>query len=411
MTSKNIRAIAIGSVSGLALGVAATASAVEWEVGNTTISFEGYAKLDLIYDMDDRLGRFTFHDQIGADSSDGHFRMQTGQSRFGVRTVTPTARGDLVLFTNYDFFAGDPGGSESGGRLRMREFYGHWNGITAGRTWTTFNTFVGTPPTLDFTNAVGQAGLDLQTQLRYTVGGFSIALEAPDDLVSSLNSSAIARAGGLKSSTFGASNQSRYPDLTANYHGSINGIDYAVGAMARQLRVGRGAEEVGASESSDTEAGWGLFAAAATDIRPGTRIRGIVTGGDGIGNYLYFQPAPAAYFDGDSIETIEAIGGSVSISQTIGPGEATLAYAYAYADTEDFYRDMEISNDDLFLAGNRFQSVYLNYLWSPIDRVTYGIEIGWHRVDRPRKFENGEISERSSDDDAVRIMTSLVYDF
>lgn len=417
MTKKTLRSAVIASTPALLLA-SGLAHAVEFQAGNTTFSVEGYAKLDMIYDFDDRLGRFTFHDQIGADSSDGHFRMQAGQSRIGFRSVTETDQGPLVLFANMDFFDGDAArtGSNSGGNPRLREVYGQWNGITAGRTWTTFNTFVGTPETLDFTNAVGQAGLDLQTQLRYTVGGFSIALEAPDDLVSSLNGSAIANAGGQRSSTFGASNQSKLPDLTMNYHWTQDSVDFAVGAMVRQLRVGRGDPDVDVGnslETSDTATGWGLFGAASTEIAPGTTVRGVVAGGDGIGNYLYFQPAPAAYFDPnrEKIETIEAVGGSASITQEIGPGRATLAYAYAYADNEDFYRDVEISNDDLFLAGHKFQSIIVNYLWEPIERVTYGIELGWHRVDRLRKFENGERVERSSDDDAYRIMTSLIYDF
>ena len=419
MTKKTLRSAVIASTPALLLA-SGLAHAVEFQAGNTTFSVEGYAKLDMIYDFDDRLGRFTFHDQIGADSSDsGHFRMQAGQSRIGFRSVTETDQGPLVLFANMDFFDGDAArtGSNSGGNPRLREVYGQWNGITAGRTWTTFNTFVGTPEILDFTNTVGQAGLDLQTQLRYTVGGFSIALEAPDDLVSSLNGSAIANAGGERSSTFGATNSSRLPDLTANYHGQAGPVDYAVGAMVRQLRVTSGTvtgfDGNQLAVENDSETGWGLFGAAAMEVAPGTTVRGILTGGDGIGNYLYFQPAPAAYYDpnGEKIETIEAFGGSASITQEIGPGRATLAYAYAYADNEDFYRDVEISNADLFLAGHKFQSIFVNYLWEPIERVTYGIELGWHRVDRLRKFEDGERVERSSNDDAYRLMTSLIYDF
>ncbi|MCK8515686.1 porin [Methylonatrum kenyense] len=418
MMKKTLRSAVIASTPALLLA-SGLAHAVEFQAGNTTFSVEGYAKLDMIYDFDDRLGRFTFHDQIGADSSDsGHFRMQAGQSRIGFRSQTETDQGPLVLFANMDFFDGDAArtGSNSGGNPRLREVYGQWNGITAGRTWTTFNTFVGTPEILDFTNAVGQAGLDLQTQLRYTVNGFSIALEAPDDLVSSLNGSAIANAGGERSSTFGARNQSRLPDLTANYHGRAGQVDYAVGAMVRQLRVGRVEDEDGNTISSDSETGWGLFGAAAMEVAPGTTVRGIVAGGDGIGNYLYFQPAPAAYYDPnrENIETIEAIGGSFSITQEIGPGRATLAYAYAYADTDDFFEDTQLDGtdpDNLFFAGNKFQSIFVNYLWEPIERVTYGIELGWHRVDRPRSFGDDGAINRSSDDDAYRIMTSLIYDF
>lgn len=380
MATRTIKATAAGSVSALALAAAMNANAATFEAGDTEVTLEGYVKGDLIYDADDRLGWFANPGNIGTDNSDGHFRFNVGQSRFGFRTVTPTDQGDLELFVNMDF------GGADGSSPRLREVYGQWNNVLVGRTWSNFNTFVGTPFTLDFTNAIGQPGQDLQQQVRYTMGNVAVALEANDDT--------LAFPSGWAGLTPGDSQKAQVPDLTVSFEDSFGAVNVGTGAMVRQLAYDDGTTD-------DTEVGFGIYGAANMEIAPGTTIRGAVTFGDGIGNYNYFQPAGAAFFDGDGLETIESIGGTVSASQAIGPGEATLAYAYAYADVED-YNDWAAADPDVAFIDDTWQSVYVNYAWSPIDRVTYGAEVGYHK----RTPERGGESE-----DAVRVMASAIYNF
>ena len=376
------------SCSLVALAAAGTASAFEFEAGDTTVSLEGYAKLDMIYDVNDRLGPFATYSNIGTDTSEGHYRMHAKQSRFGLRTVTPTSQGDLTLFVNMDFLGGDDEGSR--GDPRLREFYGEWNGWLAGRTWSNFNTFVGTPFTLDFTNAIGQPGQDLATQLRYTFdNGVAVALEAPDDVVSGW-SSPRQQFDEDGDPLLEDRQKSRVPDLTVSYEGAQGVVNYAAGAMLRELRYDD-------SEGDDDTLGWGVFGAANTTFDTGTTIRGAFTYGDGIGNYNYFQPQGPAYIHDGDLETIEAYGLTLSASQPAGPGEFTLAWAMAKADVDDLVDDLdpEASPDETW------QSVFFNYAFSPVDRVTVGGEIGWHK----RELQDG------SDDDAVRLQASFIYDF
>jgi hypothetical protein len=52
-------------------------------------------------------------------------------------------------------------------------------------------------------------------------------------------------------------------------------------------------------------------------------------------------------------------------------------------------------------ANERFEGTYLNYIWSPVRNVTYGIEAGYHS----RKQVDGD------DGDAVRLQGMVMYNF
>lgn len=97
-----------------ALTFSTQASAVDFEVGSSTVSLYGYAKLDVLYDVGDvragtnGLGEFVKFNNIALDgpTSSGHTDMHANESRLGVRTRTPTDQGDLVINIEGDFFFG-----------------------------------------------------------------------------------------------------------------------------------------------------------------------------------------------------------------------------------------------------------------------------------------------------------------
>ncbi|BBI63836.1 hypothetical protein HSBAA_51420 [Vreelandella sulfidaeris] len=81
------------------MAVASASHAVDFEVGDTKASVYGYAKLDIIYDVDDDMGNLVTHSEItedGEDSQDSHFNMHAYQSRIGFKTTTPVSGSDLV---------------------------------------------------------------------------------------------------------------------------------------------------------------------------------------------------------------------------------------------------------------------------------------------------------------------------
>ena len=402
----------IFTASALALAVSGAAQAYTIEAGDTTANVYGYAKLDMIYDVDDDLGNAVSRAAIsldGVDSSTGHTTMHAYQSRLGFTTSTPVGGSELKTMIEGDFFG------SGGGSFRLRHAYGEWNGLLAGQTWTNFGGFLAMHPTIDFTPTPGIGNAARQAQLRYTIDGFSVALEDPDSLggspSASYNVTEQFYAGGepvvdANGNPVGATSsvntaKTRLPDLTMRYQGGVGDFNYAASALLRQVRYDANSQSnAPAAWSSDSATGWGLALEANAKVAEGVTIRGGVTHGDGIGGYLEGSPAAPAYIDPTtgSLETIEATGGAASITVAAGPGNMTLGYGIARADLDDA-EAAGVAN--IASANKQFEAVHLNYIWSPIRNVTYGVEVGYHT----REVADGR------DGDAVRLQGMVQYNF
>ncbi|PSJ45660.1 hypothetical protein C7H85_09765 [Zobellella endophytica] len=365
----------------LALLVAGPTAAFEVQVGDTKANVYGYAKLDLIYDLDADLGNTVNRGNIRLDGEpgpDGHTTLHAFQSRLGVSTATPTRMGEVKTTLEGDFFG------NGGGNFRLRHAYGEWNGITAGQTWSNFGGLLGMSPTIDFTPQPGQGNAGRQAQLRYTLGGFSVALEDPGNLGKNL---AVAAPDSAKNTL---------PDLTLRYQGTSGALSYGASALLREIEYYRQA-----SDSDENALGWGLNLEAAYQLTDGVTLRGSLTHGDGIGGYLEGSPAGPGYLDPASgaVETIEASGGTAGITVKAGPGAATLGYGIARASLDDAVNAGAAG----FGGGSTdtFEAIHLNYIWSPVGPVSYGVEVSHHR----RGLHDGR------DGDATRLQGMVMYRF
>src|SRR5690554_1907855 len=338
------------STSALALAVASASHAFEFEAGDTTATIYGFAKLDMIYDVDNDLGGLAARPRIlidGQPGSDGHTTMHAYESRIGFRTVTPAGGSQLRTQIEVDWFDNAP----DGGDLRLRHAFGSWNGILAGKTWTNFGSLLGMTPTVDLAPQPGQSKIGRKAQLRYSWQNWHVALENPDP--------------------------EDYTDTVAR------GFNPARGGYVAQENAKTGLPDLTLRYQSQAA---------------GLPLRGALTWGDGIGEYLQNNPSAPGYWDGERIETIEAWGANVGMSLTAGPGAINLGYGISKADLDDA---LEAGLAGVEGANERFEAVHLNYIWSPMERVSYGIEAGYHT----RKVANGR------DGDALRLQGMVRYDF
>lgn len=374
-----IRTTSVAAALGLA---ASSVSAIEVNAGDYDIDVYGYARLNASYDIDNdiasstRAGDFT---NLTTDTgNDGHFGADAFQSQLGVNVTTPQDVNIVVL--------GDFRGS-GGGEFRLREAYGEYRGVLAGRTWSNFTGFVSFTPTLDFDSVPGLSGQqDLVTQVRYTTGPFSFSLEenyfpalldAPTDAKSSL------------------------PTVTARLNDSAGAFSYSAAVLLQQIAFDEGNS---GGQSDDSAVGYATFVEGALALNDMFTIRGSLTYTDGGNNHLYRAGdigfgGEVAYVDGNGdLETISGYGGSAGVSADLGGGRSVnLSYGLAKVDLDDANNAGINVND----KSETNSAVMVNYQWMPVDRVTMGVEYAF--------FEREDFG--GQDGEASRLLFAAQYDF
>ncbi len=381
--------------SSAALMFTGAASAMTWEVGDSTMNLFGYVKLDMIYDLDADLGNSVTRSKIqlkGVDplrpgrndakkNGTGHFNMHAYQSRFGIATSTPTENGDLKTLLEVDFW-GSPGTPDTSSQiLRLRRAFAEWNGILAGQNSSNFGPETIYMPTLDFYGQPGGPNGRVP-QLRYTTGAFSFSIEDPEI------------AGGVsKSTNQQGTSVSNMPTVTAAYKNQTENFKYVASALVRKLQY-----NIKDTDSKKSANGWGLLLQGAYSFGD-TTLRAGVTHGDGIGKAIYFNSGDPAYYDvaTNSLKTVTGTGVKTSLSQKIGKGSANIGYSRVMNSVDDK------AKADLASPGmdKTQESLYVNYLWNPINRVTYGVEVSHHKRETFTGLKG----------DATRLQASLQYTF
>ncbi|WP_375170535.1 DcaP family trimeric outer membrane transporter [Marinobacter sp.] len=342
-----------------AIAASMNSAAVELNVAGSKVSLYGYAELNMIYDVDANLGPLLVPQKVALDSqevAEGHFQADASESRIGLSTRTPmTYGGDLKTVIEGDFFGT--------GNLRLRKAYGQWNGILAGQTFTNFPGFTGIYPTVDFRVPVGSSTAR-QAQLRYTTGKLSMALEDPGNLGGEV-AGAVNVADGTPITAANA--KDGVPDFTVRY-GTRGPTSYHASAVLRHLAVDTGSEE-------DSAVGWGVSLGVAHDLTEALTVRASVVHGAGLGGYLNRNPGAPGYVVDGEVTTIAATGGTLGVTVKVGQGNVTLGTAIAKADWDEAVRDglagAEVANEE-------FRSTHLNYIWSPINKITLGVEAAYH---------------------------------
>jgi len=355
----------------------------------TKLDIYGYAKLDLIYDVDAKMGPTVNYGAIRVDEQDGpdgHADLHTYETRLGFKTTTPTNFGNIETVVEGEFYGG------GGGEWLLNHAYVKTGSTLAGQTWSNFSNFIAKTPTIDFLGGVGQTVLDQQPQLRYMQGGFSAAIEKPGNL------------GGksrfYQEEPFGASptslqEQNSYPDLTMQYQSSLAGLDYGLSGVVRNLKIYNENED-----NEESAIGYGLGVSFRKGFSEAFSVQGSYLLGDGIGSYLYGSPAAVGFYDSEKgeVDTIKAQGMTLGLSfNGLKKGQINLAYGRVDVD----YDNVRSAGLDVASEIEKISSIYINYLWTGSYDINYGVEIGNH---------SSELAD-GRDGDATRIQGMVKYAF
>lgn len=376
---------------------------------NTSIKIGGYVKGDLIYDVNADLGDTFAASAIPQDGSvqdnrEGQFRAHARQTRINIATSTPTDFGVARTFIEGDFFGS--GGNEvlsNSTSFRLRHAYGSLGPVLVGQTWSNFMFLDAYPDTVDFFGPVGIPFVR-QGQIRYTVNpteNLQLSFSAEN---SELTAIADTTGDGLADSTLGSTRRSAddlqfgidtLPDFTARVTYSDDWGALSLSGVGRYLEVDSG----GAGNANDEEYGWGILVAGVLNLGEfapafgNDSIMANFTYGDGVGRYLINGFNQDAFLNANgNLDSIEAWG-------------VAAAYTRHWTDnlrSNFVYGHYEI--DDTFNPGatESLDTVHVNLMWTPTDRVQYGLEY----IYGARDFQNS-----SFDNDANRVQFSAQFTF
>jgi hypothetical protein len=214
---------------------------------------------------------------------DGQTYFSARQTRFGVRSSSPTSRGTLKTQFEFELFGvGVDAGQTT---IRLRHAYGELGKFGAGQTWSPFMDIDVFPNTVEYWGPNGMAFFR-NVQVRYMpIQGdtrMTIALERPG---------ASADQGDVAGRIEIQDVRPRFPvpDLSAEYRRATKWGYVEVAGILRYIKW----EDQGtdAFDLSGDAVGWGINASSNIKVGEGNVFRLSALYGEGIQNYMNDAPA------------------------------------------------------------------------------------------------------------------------
>lgn len=342
---------------------------------DTSVTIGGYVKLDAVFsdksagvnssaDQELEPGSIPVGPTAGANEKN-QLKMHARQSRFFIKTSTPTRFGEVGSYVEFDLFgtAGNDSVSNSN-NLRVRHAYGTIGQLLAGQTWTTLSDPAVYPETVDFGGPVGVI-FARQAQVRWTQpfagGEWAVAVENPETVVTLANGSSF------------RADDDRLPDFAGNVKFNTPYGKYTFAGMVRQMRIDSAADPAAVLHK------WGGVVGANAVVGVGADdIRATYYVGNAIGRY-------SVGFFNDAL--LGTTGGLKLPSQWV----ATVAYRHFWM--PGLRSTLAISGlhsaNAAGTAGgvNRSaQSLHANLIWSPVAQTNLGLEF----IEARRAVQNGQ---------------------
>jgi outer membrane DcaP-like protein len=325
----------------------------------------------------------------------GHYYVSVRQSRFGARSLVPTANGDVRATFEFDMFGV---GADAGlTTIRLRHAYGQWKQVGAGQTNSQFMDVDVFPNSLDYWGPNGMLFFrNVQVFWEPYRDGDSharIALENPG----------ASGDGGVVADRIEIQNiKARFPapDVTGHYRAAGTWGYVQVGGTMRYIAY----DDVLTNDAFQLSGhvwGWGL--AASTNLKAGendvVRLQAIY--GEGIENYFNDAPIDVAVRSNPGNAVTPVVGKALPALGLVAFVDHNWNENWS---TSAGYSRVDITNSngqkpDAFRIG---QYALVNLLCTPVKNVMMGGEFQW------AKRENFSDGFQVND---YRIQFSFKYNF
>ncbi len=334
-------------------------------------------------------------DQFGAD---GNTYFSVRQTRFGVKSLTPTDLGDFTTQFEWELYG--TGADAGQTTIRLRHAYGQLGKFGAGQTWSPFMDIDVFPNTLEYWGPAGMVFFR-NVQLRFMpLQGdtrFTVALERPG----------ASGDGGVYSDRVELADIQPHfplPDLSAEYRmGHSWGYVEVAGILRRIEWEDAGSDSL---DLSGNLTGWGINVSTNIKLGEADTFRGQVVYGEGVENYMNDAPADVA------IDKVNA-SATAPINAIALPVTGVVAFL-DHSWNDRFSSSVGYSMVDIDNAGaqaanafHRGQYAIGNLLYYPVANVTTGIELQWGQREN---FKEDPITGFSKSDD-FKIQASFKYNF
>ena len=335
---------------------------------NTSLGFHGYAKLDIIHDLNAFQGDSVSFPGIPLDGTaaarrQGATRLHARQSRFNIETRTPTEYGTLRTLIEGDFFgAGGTEFTSNSSAFRIRHAYGELGPVLGGQTWSNFMDPQSSPESIDFNGPPGQIFIR-QGQLRYTQPLFissriSFAVENPEGDFFARGNAGNPPATGAAAIGSPSNALNEVPDFTAQFLTNRPWGHVAFSALARQIQANTHAKDFG----------YGLSLTWKVNTFGKDQVYGQVNGGTGIGRYLNDGVGSGAAFNGTNLLNSQTAFGAFAAYQHWWTETVRSTVIYG---GDEFVNDTAVVG----LTNNRsIRGIHANIIWSPVPMTNIGLE-------------------------------------
>ncbi|RGP39674.1 hypothetical protein BPTFM16_02630 [Altererythrobacter insulae] len=336
-----------------------------FRVGNTTVSYAGYVKLDAVSQ------RFSGGDvgsgsivrdflipgaiPVGGDGSGFDTDFSARQSRFIFKTATDVgAEHKLNSQIELDFMVTSGGNERVSNSYvpRLRQAFISYDNWLFGQTWSTFQNVGALPESLDFIGTTPGTVFDRQPMIRYTNSGLQIAIEQPETEVTSPTGGRV------------LPGDDNLPDIVARYNfaGDWGGLSAA--GIVRNLKI----TDDDFGTGSDSALGYGLSLAGKLNVGAKDDLRFMATAGDGIGRYIGLNIVNDAALDeqGD-LDPIFTYSGFAAYRHFWSDKvRSTVAASYFKADNPIILTTDQVTDESW--------NALANVIYSPVPPLSVGIE-------------------------------------
>lgn len=279
-----------GSVAGIAASGMAEASDMP------PIEFGGYIKLDVLasHFSDGAVGQNLARDfyvpgstPVGGEAGHSYIDFSAKETRLWIKSSTVLGGFNIGAYIEGDFISGQnpqtAGSTTPDERITnaynpaLRRAFITVDNWLFGQDWSTFQNTGVLPETTDFIGPTDGTVFVRQPQIRYTHGGFQVAIENPETW-----------AYANKASTASKTDDNVMPDLVLRYNLKSTLGDFSLAGLARQLKVQSPSAAGGITGADSSAFAWGgsLSGKIPLQFLPGDDVRFMFSGGRGVGRYL-----------------------------------------------------------------------------------------------------------------------------